>query len=73
MEILSINSNIEDIAEAIRGSWGKDIYKDCQFVYSGQLIYGFRTNDTTLLDKKCKVSHYDWYKLADNVYIAIIK
>lgn len=73
MEYVGINTSHDDLVEAVKGMYGKDIYKECQFVYSGQLVYGFGTNDTTLLDKKCKVSHYDWYKLANNVYIAIIK
>lgn len=71
MEILTLNSSHEEIAEAIRGFWGKDILKDCSFAYCGTVVFGFGES-TEILDKNCKCKHYDWSKIGDNVYISIL-
>lgn len=72
MELLSLNSTHDEIAEAIRGMWGKDLLKDCQFAYCGTIVFGFGDN-TEILDKNCKCSHYDWKQIGDGVYVSILK
>lgn len=72
MEFTTLNSTHDEIAEAIRGVWGKDIMKDCSFVYCGQLIIGMGDN-TTLLDKNVKCPHTDWVEIGNKCWLAILK
>lgn len=72
MEITTLNSTHDELAEAVRGIWGKDILKDCKFVYCGNIVFGFG-NNTEVLDKNVKCSHYEWSKINDNLYCAIIR
>lgn len=72
MEFTTFATKHEDLAEALKGVWGKDVYKDCSLVYCGQLIIGI-AEDTEILDKNVKCSHYSWEKIGDNVYLSILK
>lgn len=75
MEILNPFSKTEDIAEAVRGGWGKDcgtyLGKEFKIVYCGQVVFGI--GEKAILDKKVSIAHYDWEKLSTNVYMAIVK
>lgn len=72
MEFTTLNSTHDEIVEAIRGVWGKDVLKDCTLVYFGQGIIGL-ANDTETLNKNVKCNHYDWIELATGCYLAILK
>lgn len=72
MEFVGINTTHEELTEAIRGVYGKDILKDCSFVYCGHLIIG-SGKTTEILDKNCKVNHTPWQKIGDDLYLAILK
>lgn len=72
MEFTTLNSSLEDIAEAVKGAWGKDILKDCSFVYCGHLVIG-SGKTTEILDKNCKVNHTPWQQIGDELYLAILK
>ena len=71
MEILNPFSTNEDIADAVKGSWGKEVTKDYSVVYCGQLVIGI--GEKSILDKYCAVKHYDWVSIGDNVWLAIVK
>ena len=72
MEFTTVNSTHEELAEATRGVWGKDVLRDCSIVYFGQGIIGIADNVTTL-DKNVKCSHYEWEQIGDNVFFAVLK
>lgn len=72
MEFTTVNSNHEELAEATRGAWGKDVLKDCSFVYFGQGVIGIG-DSVEILDKNVKCNHYDWHPLGNRVYFAIVK
>ena len=44
MEFITVNSTHDELAEAARGVWGKDVLKDCSLVYFGQGIVGIADN-----------------------------
>lgn len=70
MEIISFNSKSDDIAEAVRGVWGKEVYRTCKLVYCGQIIIGIGNKEE--LNKYCKSKHYEWEQLAYNVWLAVV-
>ena len=72
MEFTTVNSTHDEIAEAIRGVWGKDVLKDCSLVYFGQGVVGIADN-VEILDKNVKCSHYDWQPIGDRIYFAVVK
>lgn len=71
MEYIGINSTHEEIAEAIRGVYGKDVTKESTIVYAGQLIVG-QAENTEILDKQVKVKHKDWIQVGENLYITFL-
>lgn len=71
MEYIGINSSHDEMTEALRGTYGKDILKDCSFAYCGTVVFGFG-NNTDILDKNCKCKHYEWKEIGNGVYIAIL-
>ncbi|MBR6457078.1 MAG: hypothetical protein IKS71_00640 [Bacteroidales bacterium] len=72
MEITSFNSTHDELAEATRGYWGKDVLKDCTLVYCGQIVFGV-AKDTATLDKNAKCPHYDWNLIGSGCWMAVIK
>lgn len=72
MEYVGINTTHDDLVEAVKGTYGKDVLIDCSFAYCGTVVFGFGKN-TEILDKNCKCKHYDWKRIGDDVYIAILK
>lgn len=72
MEYVGINTTHDDLVEAVKGTYGKDVLTDCSFAYCGMVVFGFGKN-TEILDKNCKCKHYDWKKIGDGVYISILK
>lgn len=72
MEIITSFSNHEDIADAIKGSYGKEIGKDYKLVYIGNVIIGMADN-TTILDKNCKQKHYEWIEIGEKLFLAFCK
>ena len=71
MEFTTLNSTHEELAEAVRGVWGKDVHKDCSLVYFGQGIVG--VGDPAVLEKNVKCSHYEWQQIGERVYFAVVK
>lgn len=72
MEITTPYTSHEDLAEATRGCWGRDVGKDFSIVYIGQAVIGVAVN-TTILDRECKCKHYPWTNIGQNTYLAILK
>lgn len=72
MEYVGINTTHDDLVEAVKGTYGKDVLTDCSFAYCGMVVFGFGKN-TEILDKNCKCKHYDWKQIGDGVYISILK
>lgn len=72
MEFTTSYTNHDDLAEATRGVWGKDVMDDCSFVYFGQGIIGI-ANSTSILDQNCKCKHGDWISIGDKIYFSILK
>ncbi len=72
MEFTSLNSTHEELAEAVRGVWGKDVHKDCSLVYFGQGIVGI-ADSVEVLERNVKCSHHDWQPIGDRVYFAVVK
>lgn len=72
MEFITSYSDTKDLADALKGCHGKEVTKDYQFVYCGQMIIGMADN-TDILDKNCKCKHYDWKAIGNKVWLAIIK
>lgn len=71
MELTTLNSTHDEIAEAIRGCWGRDVTKESTIVYAGQLIVG-QAETTEILDKQVKVKHKDWIPVGENLYITFL-
>lgn len=71
MEMTTLNSSHEEIAEAMRGCWGRDVTKESTIVYVGQLIVG-QAETTEILDKQVKVKHKDWIPVGENLYISFL-
>lgn len=72
MEFVGINTTHDELTEAIRGLYGKDILKDCSFAYCGQLIIGIGEN-TTILDNNVKCKHTEWINIGEKCWLAILK
>lgn len=71
MEILNPYSTHDEMADAIKGYWGKEVTKDYSIVYVGQAVIGI--GPVEILNKKCAVKHYDWQPIGNNIWFAIIK
>lgn len=71
MEILNPFSDNKEMADAIKGYWGKEVTKDYSIVYFGQAVIGI--GDKEVLNKNCAVKHYDWQSIGDNIWFAIVK
>lgn len=72
MEFTTLNSTHDEMAEAIRGAWGKDVLKDCTLVYAGQFIIGI-AKDIEILEKNAKCPHYSWIEIGKGCFLAIVK
>lgn len=72
MEFTTLNSTHEELAEAIRGVWGKKISKECSIVYLGNLIVGIAAS-TYILEKEVGANHYPWKEIGEGVYLAVTK
>lgn len=72
MELTTLNSSHEEIAEAIRGAWGKDVTKDTTIVYVGQLIVA-SGKDLETINKEVKAGHKDWIEIGDKCWISVLK
>lgn len=72
MELTTFNSTHEELAEAVRGAWGKDVLPGCTLVYTGQVIFGM-AETTEILDKNARCSHYPWINIGTGCYLAVIK
>lgn len=72
MELTTLNSTHDEIAEAIRGAWGKDVSKDTTIVYVGQLIVA-NGNDLETINKEVKVGHKDWIEIGDHCWMTVLK
>ena len=72
MEFTTINTSHEELAEALRGCWGKKVEKDCSFVYLGQAVIGVGAS-TYVLDKSVGVAHGPWHQLGSDTFIAILR
>ncbi len=72
MEFTTLNSTHEELAEAVRGVWGKDVGKDFSLVYFGQGIVGI-ADSVEVLERNVKCSHHDWQPIGDRVYFAVVK
>jgi len=72
MEITTSYTSHEDLAEATRGYWGKDVGKDFSLVYFGQAVIG-QADNSDILEKECKCAHYRWVEIGNNTYLAILK
>ena len=70
MEIISFNSKANDIAEAIKGPWGKEIYKDVSILYFGTIVMVIGNLNHAVTKLKCK--HDSWEQIGDNVWISVI-
>ena len=71
MDLVSFNSENKDIAEAVRGAWGKEVYDDVKFVYCGQII--FAVGSLSDIQKQCKQTVYEWIEIGNNSYMGIIQ
>lgn len=71
MDLLSFNSETKDIAEAVRGAWGKEVYENTKFVYCGQIVFAIGNLDD--IKKQCKQTVYDWISIGTNAYMGVIK
>ena len=72
MEFTTLNSTHEELAEAIRGVWGKKIGKNFAVVYLGNVIIGIAAS-TYILDKEVGANHYEWKEIGEGVYLALTK
>lgn len=70
MEIISFNSKTEDIAEAIKGPWGKEVFVDCSIVYLGTVV--IVVGDLTSAEKKLKCKHDSWIKISDKAWLSVV-
>lgn len=71
MEIISFNSKADDIAEAIKGPWGKEIYSSCSILYFGIMVLVIGNLNDAVLKLKCK--HGTWEQIGDKVWISVIQ
>lgn len=71
MELLSFNSKEQDIADALKGAWGKEVYEECSLVYCGHIVWAFGALED--IKKRAKQQVYSWKQVADGIYVGIIK
>lgn len=71
MEFVTFNTEPHELAEALRGAYGKHVDKDCQIVFFGNAAIGIGV--PSVLDKRIGVSHYDWKQIGDNVWFCVLK
>ena len=71
MDIVSFNNKEEEIAEAIHGAWGKEVYADCKIVYCGQIVFCFGKLD--VIKKRIKKQVYDFTTAGNDFYVGVIK
>lgn len=69
--INTFTSNIEDIRDCLKGSWGTEIGNDYKLTYLGNIVIGEGSVD--LLNDKIKKNIYEWKSIGDNLYIGWIK
>jgi hypothetical protein len=72
MEFTTPYTDHKEMAEAMRGAWGKDVGEDFSLVYFGQGVIGIADN-TTILEKHVKTKHYDWINIGNKIWFAVIK
>ena len=70
MEFVGINTTHEELTEAIRGVYGKDVTKDVTIVYVGQLIVANGTNLETI-NKNVKCKHKQWIEIGDHCWMTV--
>lgn len=71
MDIVSFNGKEQEIAEAIHGAWGKEVYTDCKIVYCGQIVFGFGKLD--VIKKRIKKNVYNFTSAGTDFYVGVIK
>ena len=71
MDIVSFNNKEQEIAEAIHGAWGKEVYADCKLVYCGQIVFCFGKLD--VIKKRIKKQVYDFASAGKDFYVGVIK
>lgn len=72
MEMTTLNSTHEELAEATRGCWGKDVSKDTTIVYVGQLIVA-NGKDLETINKEVKAGHKEWIEIGDHCWMTVLK
>lgn len=71
MDIINFNSKNEEIAEAVRGSWGKEVTSDTKIVYCGQIVFAIGKLED--IKKQCKQTVYEWVSIGSNAYMGVLK
>lgn len=71
MEITTSYTNHDDLADALRGAHGKDVGQDYKISYLGTVIVG--QGKMEVLDKNCKIKHYEWQAIGTDLYLAFVK
>lgn len=72
MEITTLNSTHEELAEAVRGVWGKDVTKDATIVYAGQLIVA-NGEDLEKINKNVKCKHKQWIEIGEHCWMTVVE
>jgi hypothetical protein len=68
MEFITSYSTPSEMADAIRGVYGKKIEKDYKIFYLGNVILGIGDLDQIKKNVECKTS--SWEQLSDTVFLA---
>lgn len=68
MEFVTSYSTPSEMADAIRGVYGKKIEKDYKILYLGNAIIGIGNLDKIKKNVECKTS--SWEQLSDTVFLA---
>jgi hypothetical protein len=71
MDLVSFNSENKDIAEAVRGAWGKEVTTETKIVYCGQIVFAIGKLDD--IKKQCKQTVYDWISIGSDAYMGVIQ
>lgn len=69
--INNFTSTTEDIRDAIKGSWGTEIYPNVKISYLGKIIIA--NGNLNDIRQKCSKDIYEWNEIGENVYVAWIK
>lgn len=72
MEYVGINTKPEELVEAIRGVYGKDVTKDATIVYAGQLIVA-NGEDLETINKNVKCKHKQWIEIGDHCWMTVVE